>query len=527
MSDVTQKTEVGSLNGTPEKRMFWSIMSDYDLRTGLCELIDNVLDIWLHAKPRLPLTIALSLDSDRQLISIKDNAGGVRREDLRLLITPGGSKNDPNAEIIGYFGVGSKRAVVALAEHVVIKTRAADENESYQIDLTKDWLELETWELPEYQIPNIEAGITIIELSMLKQTFTDSDIKGLLQHFGETYEWFLEIDGCNIRVNGKEVKPLGFDNWAYPPGHNPRVALFEPELRDHGNIGVEITAGLIIDRDPEVDNYGVYCYCNNRLIVKEIKTRDVGYFISAEAGVPHPDASLCRVIVRINGKVKLMPWNSSKTAINFSHPSFIALRPTLIPLVAHFSGLSRRTKDDWPGKVFRYTTGDIEPVDSVDPASGRKLILPPLPRVNKPHVEQLKARNKKQIRQQPWTLGLVEGMAAVDVITRQRFETKNRIALILLDSNFEIALKEFIVHRTDLFPNANLNHLFERRQRVIDAVAEKVTLPRTQLDKAKHYYGLRNKLIHERATVDITNYDVDTYRETVQEILSRLFNLDF
>lgn len=41
---------------------------------------------------------------------------------------------------------------------------------------------------------------------------------------------------------------------------------------------------------------------------------------------------------------------------------------------------------------------------------------------------------------------------AIDVITRQRFETGNRTALILLDSNFEVALKEFIVHRTDLFP---------------------------------------------------------------------------
>jgi len=29
---------------------------------------------------------------------------------------------------------------------------------------------------------------------------------------------------------------------------------------------------------------------------------------------------------------------------------------------------------------------------------------------------------------------------------------KNRIASILLDSNFEIALKEFVVYRKDLFP---------------------------------------------------------------------------
>jgi hypothetical protein len=43
----------------------------------------------------------------------------------------------------------------------------------------------------------------------------------------------------------------------------------------------------------------VYFYCNNRLIAKEIKTRDVGYFVSAEAGVPHPNISLCRELVRL------------------------------------------------------------------------------------------------------------------------------------------------------------------------------------------------------------------------------------
>jgi hypothetical protein len=45
----------------------------------------------------------------------------------------------------------------------------------------------------------------------------------------------------------------------------------------------------------------VYFYCNNRLIAKEIKTRDVGYFVSAEAGVPHPNISLCRALVRLEG----------------------------------------------------------------------------------------------------------------------------------------------------------------------------------------------------------------------------------
>src|SRR5258708_47425 len=208
------------------------------------------------------------------------------------------------------------------------------------------------------------------------------------------------------------------------------------------------------------------------------------------------------------------------------------LRPTLIRLVSHFSSLSRRLKNDWDGKVFPYTTGTIERIKPEDATTGKHLNLPPLPRVNKPQIEQLKARNKTNLKNQPWTLGLIEAMASVDIITRQRLETKNRIALILLDSNFEIGIKEFLVHRDDLFPpsqfdDATIQKLFKKRADVIAEVTKKVNIPKKLLDKAQHYYGLRNKLIHERATVDITNADVDNYRSTVQEILTILFKLKF
>ena len=43
---IARKTEIAPIDGTPVKRMFWSIISDYDLRTGLCELVDNAIDLW-------------------------------------------------------------------------------------------------------------------------------------------------------------------------------------------------------------------------------------------------------------------------------------------------------------------------------------------------------------------------------------------------------------------------------------------------------------------------------------------------
>lgn len=62
---------------------------------------------------------------------------------------------------------------------------------------------------------------------------------------------------------------------------------------------------------------------------------------------------------------------------------------------------------------------------------------------------------------------------------------------------------------------------------MINEVTKKVNIPRTLLTKAQHCYGLRNKLIHERATVDITDTDVNNYRTTVQKILTKLFKLKF
>ena len=132
----------------------------------------------------------------------------------------------------------------------------------------------------------------------------------------------------------------------------------------------------------------------------------------------------------------------------------------------------------------------------------------------------------------PWTLGLIESLAMVDVAERQRFETKNRISLILLDSNFEIALKEFIVHRQDLFPpkeynDAEIRRLFGQRHLVTEAILEKLPALKPLFDTANHYYGLRNKLIHERATVDVADSDIKNYRRTVERLLNALFDLKF
>src|SRR3989344_3585890 len=476
MASVDRKIEIAPIDGTPVKRMFWSIISGCGLLAGVCELVDNAIDLWNRGKRRRPLSIVVYLNVQQQTISVRDNAGGLPRDGLHLLVTPGGSANDPDAEVIGIFGVGSKRAGVALGENVEIKTRHS-RGDSFEIDITKAWLEDDVWEMPAYQIPDFEPNTTQVVISHLRKPIGPAGVEAVRQHLAETYSGFPGPE-CTIDVNGEPLTPVGFDNWAYPPGFEPvRVALI-CDLGQSKPIQANITAGLIRDREAAEGNYGVYFYLNGRLVAKELKTRDVGYFVSTEAGVPHPDASLCRVIVELNGPARLMPWNSSKSQVDFGHEAYLCIRPSLIQLASRFSKISRHLKNDREDGVFKYDAGIIQDVDPEEVTSAGRIIIPPLPKLNKSQLEKLKARNKAVLQGKPWTLGMVEVFGAVDAIGRQKLETGNRIALILLDSTFEIALKEYIVHEDTLFPpkvynEAKLSQIFARRYLVLNEIKAK------------------------------------------------------
>jgi hypothetical protein len=186
---------------------------------------------------------------------------------------------------------------------------------------------------------------------------------------------------------------------------------------------------------------------------------------------------------------------------------------------------------DWRSQVLRRDTGTVEVIPP--PAStGARLILPDLPKDSRPRGTRQKKLNQAQVEDKPWTVGLVEAIDAIDILERSPLETKNRISLILLDSNFEIALKEFIVHRKDLFPvrdfsDTRLATLFKNRTEVIKTVRDKVPISDDLISLANHYYELRNKLTHERATVDVRAEDIRKYRSVVESVLHALFDLNF
>jgi hypothetical protein len=519
------KEPAGKINALPSKRLFLSIISDYDLQKSICELIDNAFDNWVVNGRKKELTIKLDLNVDQQTISIEDNAGGLPKQNLKYIIGPGQTSNLPTEKIIGIFGVGTKRAVVALAQDVKIFTRYKKEP-TYMVEFDDSWLEDEEWELESYKVDNLCESSTYILLQRLRNKINDEKIKYLKKHLSKTYARFLSNKKVKLIVNKEKLEPKEFTNWAYPPDHLPQELNGYISANDNKKVKVSILAGLTTESSP-AGQYGVYFYCNDRLIASHLKNFQVG-FARGLAGLPHPSVSLMRVVVSLEGEAQLMPWNSSKSALSYDHHIFKALQPTLIQIVKHYTSLSRALEGLWSDQVFKFKSGKPKVRNDIDFAKIKKINLPPIPKSRPSFEDKIKKFNKKIESDKPWTKGIVGGIIAADVISKKKFDEKNRFALIVLDSTLEIAFKEFLVNDSNNnYSDSDLKRIFSKRYLVETEIKKYVSIDPRLWKKVKYYYNLRCKLIHERASVGISDSDINDYTKVVQTILKKLFNLKF
>lgn len=223
-----------------------------------------------------------------------------------------------------------------------------------------------------------------------------------------------------------------------------------------------------------------------------------------------------------------MPWNSSKSDISTKHEVFLALRNWLVQVVKDYASLSRIWMGDWHDKVFKYDAGTIKEVQIDDFPDVAKSFLPPLPRSRPRYGEVITQKNRRVAKKKPWTRGLYEGIIAADLIAKQKLEQRNRIALIVLDSTLEIAFKEYLVNESGTpYSDARLLSLFSNRTSVHNEIKRYVTIKSDTWKKIEHYYRLRCKLVHEKATVGISDAQIDDFRDVVERVLRRLYKLKF
>lgn len=512
------------LDATPEKRIFLSIISEYDLKRSICELIDNAIDLWSKNK-RADLEINIVADDRQQTISIEDNAGGIEEAKLDHVVSPGKTSNDVRDDVIGYFGVGSKRAVVALAEDIAIHSRFENEK-TFTVRFDEDWITQD----PSWQLPYAESKkqlppyTTQIELSRLRVHLSPEETEELKKHLSEVYSKFLDR-GAVIAVNGEKLHAINFDDdWSYPPNLFP--AKFSGEVPIDGRkVEVEILSGLIDHPGDPDDSYGVFIYCNNRLIARGLTDFSVG-FVPGMVGNPHYNISLARTIVRLRGQSRDMPWDSSKSGVSTKHAVFQAIRPSIIDATKRYAQVSRSLQGKWDSEVFPHTTGHLveEKLDTI--TSIPKSYLPTPPASKLKWHQKIIGTNDAIVAQKPWSSGLLDSVIASELIAKYPLGQKNRIALIVLDSTLEIAYKEYLVNEKAMGVAA-FKKIADNRAEVQKEVARQLGVSAQTLQKIDYYYKLRCDLIHQRATPNITDQQIQDYRAVVEDLLEAMFGLVF
>lgn len=515
------------IDASPTKEIYRSIIADYSLNAGICELIDNALDVWSRESRDVPVEIIIDADLDQQAISVTDNAGGVGKNDLEYLVKPGASSTDQSSQSIGVFGVGCKRGPIALAQRVDIFTHKSGD-ECYRIPFDDDWISDQSWRISVEVSERSKPGHTSIQLSRLRAKLDKSGIDSLVSHIGLVYGKFLAANKCIIKINGEPVNAIEKSDWAFPLEYQPHRKEFIFQSLEGEVISGRITVGFRNNRDDEED-YGVYFYCNERLIQAAVKEHAAGYYTGA-AGKPHFDASLVRAIVEFNGSARQMPWNTSKTAIQYHHKTFKQIEQWLHTSLKKYSQVSRALKEEWDEVIFPYKTGsilDAEPSFDEKPVKTFSLAKPDS---RKSYDQRMIEANETVAEQKPWVTGLYEGVIASHIVTKSHLKERNRIALIILDSTLEIAFKDYLANETSTsISDERLLQISKERRQLVDEVSkQKPNLldieTRKQLD---YFFRLRCKLVHERSSAGINPDDLEKYRNLIQKLLAKLFGVKF
>jgi hypothetical protein len=515
---------------TPSKRIYHSIIADYHLDTAICELVDNAIDNWIFLGRKSKLQIDINLDERRQTITVSDNSGGIKEEDIQLVISPGLSKNTGIDSSIGYFGVGSKRAVVALSEEIKIFSRFKNQK-TILVIIDDDWIKDEdNWDVPVYETTHIDENSTLVELVKLRYHIDHEVIESLNEHLSNTYALFLEGNDLELSLNGTLITATTYESWSYPPGFEPKLFKGRLDFGTKGSVEVSILGGLVKSGDPSGGEYGAYFYCNGRLIDKAYKGEDVGYK-QIRIGQPHPSVSLARAIINLSGPAQLMPWNSSKSGVNERHQTFLELRGHIDQVLFHFSQLSKKYSagGGWETNVFKYKEGHVSEEVLTDIGKEVKLYLPPIPRVaTHKYPDIIKAQNKLVAKEKPWVKGHYEAIIAVNELPRLKLEQNNRLSLLILDSTLEIAFKDFLINESGIvFSEARLATIMKNRSLVHAEIKKFIKLTPSTWQKVEYYYKMRGELVHKRISVNISDEDLKIFKETVQKILHKMFKLTF
>lgn len=526
---------IEEFNALPKKTIINAISSDTDRYSAILELIDNSYTSWIQKEVSAPLSVDIDFNSHVGSLIYRDNAGGMDINELKAFLTPGDTTAKKDHKGVSLYGVGAKRSSFFISDSFEVRTRRS-EGKTLKVEIDPRWLdEAEDWRHKIYQTEDIESGSTQITFNKVKFETDENYIADLIKRISSS---FPEIIGekFKVMVNGKEIPAPGSYEWLYAIGVSPVKHVYDVNI---GKMSAKVTFTVgLMAKSSQIGLYGFDIICNGRLIAQNLRDPEIG-FKDGDLGNPHARFARFKGIISFEGPVGIMPWNSTKTGLDYSKQLFLKIRGRIVmhskPYVRESSRMINNKGEEKDGYVhgpidIKYH-GDVEnPVNDYpfpDPAPRTKDAAKKKEPV---YIKKATQKYALKIKREQIYGSIIEGIDIANFVSRQeRFDSRNRQALIILDNTCELMLKKFLKEKKNLSENDQIGYF--KKNTFNDLLSEAKGLVDDRFnDEAweliKTNRVRRNELNHLNPDLTVSDNTIKQFRIILINLLGIFFGID-
>ncbi|HEX3142340.1 MAG TPA: hypothetical protein VHQ64_00080, partial [Pyrinomonadaceae bacterium] len=302
---------------------------------------------------------------------------------------------------IGLYGIGMKRAMFKMGKMIDIKS--STESEAFDVMIDVDaWLASPTWDFdlePKNPRENPGTTIRITELhDEVKAEFADPIfINKLRRSIARDYSIFLQ-NGFTVNVNDDAVLRHEF-----VLRESEQFVPVKQEY-DDDSVHVEITAGMAglpsddssaespENSNPEVEYYGWFVLCNDRVVIAADKT-SATVWGDEDFPVWHPQYNGFMGIASFRSeRADLLPWTTTKRDIDLNDGTYRRAVRIMKEVTRQYIVYTTQRKADLEAaKALERNTRPVSVV-SVEPSI--RMVMPRLTRADVVNISYQKPRQK-------------------------------------------------------------------------------------------------------------------------------------
>lgn len=342
--DPIDDADPTKVDAAPTKAFFVEIITrDIPLDKAIQDLVDNCVDGAKRLRPGADDNyegLWVKVEMSETEFRISDNCGGIPLETARKHAfkfgRPKGFQSTPFS--VGQFGVGMKRALFKMGNH--FKVTSVEPNSRFDVEVdVPTWSDQPSWDFHLSDLvedPNsVESTGTVIEVKKLHpgvaSTFRLEAFKTNLRHQIRVVQQHFMRKGLKIFF-GDEA--LISSQWQLNTGEgiDPSFRRYEDDLGGTGPLRTRLYAGIGASSSAHA---GWYIFCNGRCILDADQSSTTGWSEATDEGVTAPKYH--GQFARFRGyafldceDASILPWNTTKTDLDFDSDAYRRLRGRLI-----------------------------------------------------------------------------------------------------------------------------------------------------------------------------------------------------